>query len=128
MGILRRFLLYTVASLIIVELFLSWRPEPHILTAGLADGDIAITDTLRARYPIGSPAKALEEELKREGYWGSVHVDPIMGTKQRLAHYVRYRRRVGLIETQISTIEWEIDDDDRLTDIRGSKFIDGPFP
>ena len=29
--------------------------------------------------------------------------------------------------TQISTIEWEIDDDGRLTNIRGSKFIDGPF-
>jgi hypothetical protein len=128
MSILGKSLLYTVGSLIVVELFLSVRPEPHILSAGLADGDIEITDMLRARYTLGSPANAPAEELKREEYWGSVHIDLIMGTKQRLAHYVRYRRRVGLIEIQISIIEVEIDDDGRLTDIRGSKFIDGPYP
>jgi hypothetical protein len=127
MGILGKSLLYVAASLVVVELYLSARPEPPILTASLAGGAAAVTDMLRERFPIGSRANVLEEELKHEGYWGPVHIEPIMGTKRRVQHYVQYKRRVGLIESQISTIEWEIDDEGRLTDIRGFKFLDGPF-
>jgi hypothetical protein len=105
-----------------------FRAEPDTLTAGVALGQAPVTDMLRKRFPVGSPASVLEEELKHEGCWGSIHLDRIGGTERRFSRYVQYRRRVGLITPEVTTIAWEVDDDGRLTDVRGSKYFDIPVP
>jgi hypothetical protein len=124
-----KILLFVGASLVLTELFFVLRPEPDILTAGVALGQAPVTDMLRTRYPAGSPASVLEKELQHEGYWSSIRIDPIGGTQpERFAHYVRYRRRVGLIAPEVTTIVWEVDDNGRLTDVRGAKYFDIPVP
>ena len=117
-----------VGLIVLTELFFVFRPEPDILTAGVALGEAPVTDLLRSKFPVGSPANILETELKREGYWGPVHVDRV-GTK-RFQHYAQLRRRVGLglFTPEVTTIVWEVGDDGRLTDIKGSKYLDLPVP
>jgi hypothetical protein len=67
MRFVRRVLLIVAALLVLTELFLAFRLEPTILTAGVPLGDGPVSDLLRKRFPIGSPASDLEEELKHEG-------------------------------------------------------------
>jgi hypothetical protein len=124
-----KILLVVVALFILVELFLVFRPETAILTAGIALGETPVTDALRKRFPIGSPANVLEEELKQEGYWGPPHIARI-GKTERFSHYVQFRRRVGLglFTPEVTTIVWEIGHDGRLTDIKGDKYLDIPVP
>jgi hypothetical protein len=122
-----RVLLIVAALLVLTELFLAFRPEPTILTAGVPLGDAPVSDLLRKRFPIGSPASDLEEELKHEGYWGSIRIARI-GRLERFLHYVRYKRRVGLFTPEVTTIVWEVGDDGRLTDVKGSKYLDLPVP
>jgi hypothetical protein len=121
---LAKALLLIFALLVLTELFLFFRPEPA-LTAGVKLGEGPITEVLRKRFPIGSPASALEDELKREGYWGTIHVDRI-GKSERFWHYVVMRRRIGLFTPVRTAITWEIDDEGRLANVTGSKFIDFP--
>lgn len=119
----------TVLGLIVLaELFFVFRPEPDILTAGVALGEAPVTDLLRKKFPIGSPANILETELNREGYWGPIHIDR-WGTK-RFLHYVQIRRRVGLglLTPEVTTIGWEVDQDGLLTNVSGTKYIDIPVP
>jgi hypothetical protein len=120
-------LLVIVALIVLAELFLLFRPEPAMLTAGVALGEVAITDRLRQRFPIGSPASALEAELEQEGYWGPIYVDRI-GRTERFWHHVQFKRWAGLLTPEITTIVWEVDDDGRLTDLKGSKRIDIAAP
>jgi len=120
-------LLIVAALLVLTELFFVFRPKPDILTAGTAFGDAPVTDVLRVRFPIGSPTSVLEKELEREGYWGTIHIDRI-GKTERFWHYVQYKRRVGLFTLEVTTIQWEVGGDDRLTDVRGSKYLDMPVP
>ena len=99
------------------------------MTAGVALGKAPVTGVLRIKFPIGSPASALETELKREGYWGPIQIDRI-GKTERFWHYVQFRRRVGLglLTPELTTIVWEVDQAGLLTDIRGSKYIDVAAP
>jgi hypothetical protein len=83
-----KILLVVGALLILAELFFVFRPEPNILTAGVALGQAPVTDMLRTRFPVGSPASVLEEELKHEGSWGSIQIVPIGGTERRFSHHV----------------------------------------
>jgi hypothetical protein len=122
----RKILLAIVALIALLELFLIFRPEPAILTAGIALGEAPVTNMLRQRFPIGSPASALEEELKQEGYWGPVHID--RASQTRVFHYVQFRRWTGLFSPLLTTVLWEVDDDGRLTALSGSKFIDITMP
>jgi hypothetical protein len=124
---LAKVLLLIFALLVLTELFLVFRPEPAVLTAGVPLGDAAITDLLRKRFPIGSPAAALEDELKQEGNWGSIHVDRA-GRSERFWHYVQLRRRIGLFTPELTTIIWEVDEAGLLTNVHGSKFIDITYP
>lgn len=71
MGIARKVTITVVGILILAELYLVFRPEPDILTAGVASGEAPVTDALQKRFPVGSPASALEAELKREGLLGT---------------------------------------------------------
>jgi hypothetical protein len=116
-----------VGLIVLTELFFVFRPEPDILTAGIAFGEAPVTDLLRIKFPIGSSANILETELKREGYWGPVHVDRI--APKRFQHYVKLRRRVGLglFTPEVTTIAWEVNEDGLLTNILGSKYIDVAF-
>jgi hypothetical protein len=125
----RKLLLIIVGLLALAELFFVFRPEPHILTAGVALGEAPVTDVLRTSFPIGSPASALETELKREGYWGPIQIDRI-GKTERFWHYVQFRRRVGLglVTPEVTTIAWEVDQDGFLINISGSKYIDIALP
>jgi hypothetical protein len=117
-----------VGLIVLAELFFVFRPEPDILTAGVALGKAPVTDLLRSKFPIGSPANILETELKREGYWGPIHIDRV-GTK-RFQHYVQLRRRVGLglFTPEVTTIGWEVDQDGLLTNVFGSKYLDIAVP
>jgi hypothetical protein len=123
----RKMLLVTVALIVLIELFLIFRPEPAIMTAGVALGETPITDMLRKRFPIGSSADALESELKQEGCWGTIRIERI-GRSERVWHYVKFKQRVGLFTPRVTTILWEVDDNGRLTEIRGSKWLDIPVP
>jgi hypothetical protein len=120
-------LLIIFAPIGLLELFLVLRPEPAILSAGVALGDAPITDLLRKRFPIGSPASALEAELKQESYWGPIHIDRI-GRSDRFWHYVQFKHWAGLFTPVLTTILWEVDDEGRLTNVKGSKFIDITYP
>jgi hypothetical protein len=120
-------LLIVVGLLVLTELFFVFRPEPDILTAGVALGKGPVTDLLRIRFPIGSPASALEAEVKREGYWGPVQLARI-GRSERFWHYVRFSRRVGLFTPEVTTIVWEVDNDGLLTNVSGNKYLDSPVP
>ena len=110
-----KILLIIAALVMLAELFFVFRPEPDILTAGVALGEAPIADVLRAQFPIGSPARVLEEELNREGQWGSIHIDRV-GETERFWHYVQYRRRVGLglFTPEVTKIGWEVDHDGPL--------------
>jgi hypothetical protein len=129
MRFVSKILLMIVGLLVLAELFFVFRPEPDILTAGVALGEAPVTDVLRIRFPIGSPASALETELKREGYWGPIRIDRI-GKTERFWHYVQFRRRVGLglFTPEVTTIVWEVDQDGLLSNIYGSKYIDIAVP
>jgi hypothetical protein len=120
MGIAQRVTVTVVGILV-------FRPEPDVLTAGVASGEAPVTDALQKRFPVGSPASALEAELKREGIWGPVIIERI-GTKGRLYHYVQLSRRVGLLTPEVTTIAWEVGPDGLLTNVRGSKYADLPVP
>jgi hypothetical protein len=61
-----KILLFVGALLVLTELFFVFRPEPDILTAGVALGEAPVTDMLRIRFPMGSRASDLEKELKHE--------------------------------------------------------------
>ncbi len=128
MSFFGKIILTIVGLLVLTELFFVFRPEPDIPTAGVALGETPVTDVLRIKFPVGSLASALETELKREGYWGPIHVDRV--AKTRFQHYVQFRRRVGLglFTPEVTTIIWEIDQDGLLTDISGSKYIDVAAP
>jgi hypothetical protein len=127
MGIARKVTITVVGLLVLAELYLVFRPEPDILTAGVASGEAPVTDALQKRFPVGSPASALEAELKREGVWGPVIIER-MGTKGRLYHYVQLSRRVGLFTPEVTTIAWEVGPDGLLANVRGSKYADLPVP
>lgn len=129
MRLVGKIILAIVALLVLTELFFAFRPEPDIVTAGVALGKAPVTGVLRIKFPIGSPASALETELKREGYWGPIQIDRI-GKTERFWHYVQFRRRVGLglLTPELTTIVWEVDQAGLLTDIRGSKYIDVAAP
>jgi hypothetical protein len=128
MRLVGKITLTIVGLIVLAELFFVFRPEPDILTAGVALGEAPATDLLRIKFPIGSPANILETELKREGYWGPIHIDRV-GTK-RFQHYVQLRRRVGLglFTPEVTTISWEVDQDGLLTNVFGSKYLDVAMP
>lgn len=117
-------LLLIFALLVLTELFLFFRPEPALI-AGVKLGEGPITEVLRKRFPIGSPASALEDELKREGYWGPILADR---NGQYFWHYVLLRRWILLFVPVRTAILWETDDEGRLTSVKGSKFIDITLP
>jgi hypothetical protein len=123
-----KIILVIVGLLVLAELFFAFRPEPDIVTAGVALGEAPVTDVLRIKFPIGSPASALETELKREGYWGPIQIDRV--ATKRFMRYVQFRRRVGLglFTPEVTTIVWEVDQAGLLTDISGSKYIDVDAP
>jgi hypothetical protein len=127
MSFVRKIIFIVVGLLVLTELFFVFRPEPDILTAGVAAGEAPVTNALQSRFPVGSPASALEAELKREGVWGSVQIERI-GNKGRFYRYVQFRRRVGLITPEVTTILWEVDTDGLLTNVRGNKYVDIPVP
>jgi hypothetical protein len=128
MRLVEKIILVIVALFVLAELFFAFRPEPDIVTAGVALGEAPVTGVLRIKFSIGSPASALETELKREGYWGPIQIDRV--ATKRFMHYVQLRRRVGLglFTPEVTTIVWEVDQADLLTDISGSKYIDVDAP
>lgn len=77
MNLFGKIALAIVALLVLTELFFVFRPEPDIVTAGVALGKAPVTDVLHSRFPIGSPASVLEEELKREAVWGPIQLDRV---------------------------------------------------
>lgn len=127
MNLFGKIALAIVTLLVLTELFFVFRPEPDIVTAGVALGKAPVTDVLRSRFPIGSPASVLEEELKREAVWGPIQLDRV-GTHSY--YHVKFSRRVGLglFTPEVTIIVWEVDQSGLLTKISGSKEWDIPVP
>jgi len=72
---------------------------------------------VRDKFPVGSSEAAIKAALRQEG-WGEPRAYKDM-------YYVNFTRASSFIMEQSATIVWKVDEQGRLTDIRGGYGLTG---
>jgi hypothetical protein len=109
-----------------------FRPVPP-LAAGLFafvshdDADSVKREVIKRilfKSPLGSSEAALKVELAHEGFGPVVVITDEMpnGKWMRGWKYVQYRRQMGLMTYEVTTIMWNADDNGRLLGFDGGFF------